>query len=129
MPRCTIFLLLVSTCLGCSTSPPLNKWVEERGYRFHRDYSSIDTLGWEVDRAGDLSSNQTVKAIEPKKGEIPDFSQSQNSTFHIEGKAATQKFLKQIVEVEASAEYDKIYSAEIELIKPYKFQATALLPT
>lgn len=121
-------ILSVLICTGCSTLPPLNKWVEDRGYHFHKDYSSINTLGWHVEGSGNLSPSPMLIAIDHQKGDIPDISTTKNLNLHIEGKAATQQFLKAIAAMDSSADFETAYSAEILLNKPFKSEATALFP-
>jgi hypothetical protein len=113
--------------LGCST-PQLNKWVDERGYQFHKDYSSIDTLGWLVQESGVLAPNQMFKVVDRERGDLPDMTQKSNLTFKVEGKAETQKFLRKVADVALTNEFETIHSAEVHLVGPHKFEATRILP-
>ncbi len=128
--RTGILLLLAmhSTISACTSAPALNTWVEQREYKFHKDYSTIDTLGWNLNEAGSLSPNGLVKVVDRERGEVPNFSSSQQKFFRLEGKAATDDFLRKVANLEVSAILDDIYFAEIELTKPFKYEAMAIAP-
>lgn len=65
----TILLVSTASSLACTT-PLLNEWVNDRGYQFHRDYSSIDTLGWVVQEPGVLAPSQMLKVVDRERGEL-----------------------------------------------------------
>ena len=119
--------IFIFVLFGCS-SPPLHNWVSERGYQFHKDYSSIDTLGWEVNEKRILTPNQFMRVAKRVKGELPDLNQSKSLAFKIEGKTETQNFLKKLGDVGAAGAFESVFSAEVHLKKPFKYQANRLVP-
>jgi hypothetical protein len=113
---------------SCASTPPLEQWVQDRGYQFHKDYSSLNSLGWLEEKKGHLTKNPSIAITEEEIGDIPDFENNQNLAFKIEGKVQVQKFLNAFGGAKLEGAIEKIKNAEISLHNPHIKIARTMVP-
>jgi hypothetical protein len=110
----TLYLLQV----GCT--PTLESWVKSRDYLFYNDYSTISPLGWEVKGNGQPKNAPNLKVMMMQIGQIPDYEMSSEFNVKIEGKAETEKILKNLFSGELKGNFDNVETVELAISNPKK---------
>jgi hypothetical protein len=126
-PRIVLAVLVLLS--GCAH--PLKQWVEDRGYTFIEDYSTINVLGRQLTNAG-LTPNRffTVPEFGRVPGQLPDcWGTSQSVTVSIEGQAAAENVLKRISNLRIGGKLDRVSRVELTLTKPHKEELLVLIPS
>ena len=119
-----VFVLFVFLHVSCIA--PIKEWVENRGYTFYRDYSTINILGYEMHN-GQPQSNPYLTVVS-KKGMIPDVTKKKQRMFKIEGSAEIERFLSSVTEGNITGKFEICKKAEITLKNPFKEETSAFIP-
>lgn len=126
----TIFIGVSATFLAGCGAPTLQKWVENRGYRFDPNYSDLTLLGSQIIRTpqGAALVPYPNVSVRGQKGNITDFDVSKESRFSVHGAADVSKILAKLTDGHASGNFSDVASATFSVKSPYREIATTFVP-
>lgn len=120
---CLLVILSAAVCSSCS---PLEKWVRERGFKYDKNYSTINKLGYKV--VNGVPKPEWSWRFESRQGKTADFDKEENRTIEIKSSGELSKLMKHITDANFSADLNSVGKSIITLKNPFTEEAVKLVP-
>lgn len=122
---CLLSILSVVVCSSCSSS--LEEWVTARGFKYDKNYSTIDKLGYKV--VNGVPKPNPSWTFESRQGDTADLYKEENRTIEIKSSGELSKLMKHITDANFSADLNSVERSIITLQRPFTEEAVGLMPS
>lgn len=122
--KCWCMLLFIIWLTGCL---PIEEWVKKRGFKYDKNYSTTNKLGYKVVRS--IPKPNPSWEFKSRRGNIPDLKYEKNRTIKLKGGAELSEILKHITDANLATQLKFARCSKVTFQGPFYEEAVVFIPT